>query len=144
MKNLLLLVYLVSLTTIQAQSDEFVGIYILKKEADNGVTQHKMVLDEEGSFLFSAFFSPKDRDGKMLEIKSDYGSGKWRVNRDQVFFTVDKDKDFDTERTLDFSRTRARIQKPSILNSNGKTKPVMLVFFDSDILWVKGLKLAKQ
>jgi len=144
MKNLLLLVYLVSLTTIQAQSDEFIGIYILKKEAENGVTQHKMVLDEEGTFLFSTFFSPNDKDGKMLAIKSDYGSGEWRANGDQVFFIVDKDKDFDAERTLDFSRTRARLQKPSIPNSKGKTKPETLVFFDSDIFWVKGLKLAKQ
>ncbi|MBT8321651.1 MAG: hypothetical protein KJO90_08305 [Eudoraea sp.] len=141
---ILILFFLVFLTSINAQSEDFIGIYIHKKEAENGVIQHKMVLDEEGSFLFSAFFSPIDREGKMLEIKSDYGSGNWRANGDQIFFIVDKDKDFDAERTLDFSNTRARIQQPIPSNPEGNSEPVLLVFFDSDISWLKGLKLPKQ
>jgi hypothetical protein len=135
---------LVFLTSIHAQNYEFVGIYIHKTEAENGTIQHKMVLDEAGTFLFSSFFSPTERDGKMLAIKSDYGSGKWRVNGDQVFFLVDRNQDFDTDRTLDFSKTRARLEKPSHQNSNVKKESVLLVFFDSDIHWLKGHRLIKQ
>ncbi|MBT8211042.1 MAG: hypothetical protein KJP14_11000 [Eudoraea sp.] len=144
MKSLLILLFLVSITAIQAQTSDFVGIYILKEDAENGVAQHKMALHEEGTFLFSTFFSPEDTDGKMLEIKSMYGSGKWRVNGNQVFFVVDKEEDFDEDRILDFSKTRARIQQPAPGNTNGETGPDQLVFFDSDIFWIKGLKLNKM
>ena len=144
MKNLLILFLLAFITTSKAQTKDFYGIYILKEEAENGVTQHKMALHEEGTFLFSTFFSPEDSDGKMLEIKSMYGGGKWRTNGNQLFFVVDREEDFDEDRILDFSKTRARIQKAAPGNTNGETGPDQLVFFDSDIFWIKGLILNKM
>ncbi|MDX1315259.1 MAG: hypothetical protein R3356_07130 [Eudoraea sp.] len=144
MRSLLVLFFLNFLVNSTAQTEEFIGIYIFKADAENAVIQHKMVLEEEGKFLFSTFFSPKDRDGKMMEIRSDYGSGQWRANGDQVFFQVDSDSDFDKDRTLDFSNTRARLEKPSPRNLKGEKGPILLVFFDSDIPWVKGLRLPKQ
>ena len=144
MRRFLILFFTTISGTITAQADAFIGIYIYQEEAETGLLQHKMVLDEEGTFLFSSFFSPKDIDGKMLEIQSDYGSGKWRANGNQLFFLVDPVKDFDEERTLDFSKTRARLEKPPPINPKGEKGPVQLVFFDSDISWVKGLKLPKQ
>ena len=144
MRPFLILFFFAISGTITAQSDEFFGIYIFQEEAETGVLQHKMVLDEEGTFLFSTFFSPKDVEGKMMEIQSDYGSGKWRANSDQLFFLVDRKMDFDEDRTLDFSKTRARLEKPSPSNPKGDKEPMLLVFFDSDIPWVKGLKLQKQ
>ena len=144
MRPILILFFLVFSQTIAAQADEFVGIYLFKEEAENGIIQHKMVLDEEGTFLFSSFFSPNDIEGKMLEIKSMYGSGKWRINGNQVFFVVDKVADFDEDRILDFSNTRARFQESTPDSTNGETGPMQLVFFDSNITWVKGLRLLKQ
>ncbi len=143
MKNFLILFFLAFLSTTRAQTKDFQGIYILKKDAENGVIQHKMSLHEEGTFLFSSFFSPDDSDGKMLEIKSMYGSGKWRVNGNQLFFVVDKEEDFDEDRILDFSKTRARIQEPAPGSTDGNIGTAQLVFFDSDIFWIKGLKLNK-
>lgn len=144
MKKILILFFLVCTVSGIAQSKDFIGIYLLKEEAENGIIQHKMTLHEEGTFLFSTFFSPDDADGKMLEIKSMYGSGKWRVNGNQLFFVVDKEEDFDEDRILDFSKTRARIQQPPPQGTDGKTGTTQLVFFDSNISWVKGLKLNKQ
>ena len=144
MKPFLILSFILISNSIAAQADEFIGIYIFKADAENAVVQHKMVLEEEGRFLFSTFFSPKDRDGKMREIRSDYGSGQWRANGNQVFFLVNKSEDFDKDRTLDFSNTRARLEKPSARNLKGEKDPVLLIFFDSDIPWVKGLRLPKQ
>ena len=143
MKSVLILFFLFFTTANQAQISDYVGIYILKEEAENGVVQHKMALDEEGTFLFSSFFSPNDSDGKMLEIKSMYGSGKWRVNGNELFFVVDKEEDFDKDRILDFSKTRARMQKPP-KGTDGETGSAQLVFFDSDIFWIKGLILNKM
>ena len=144
MKNLLILFLVLSITTAKAQTKDFIGIYMLKEDTENGVIQHKMALHEEGTFLFSTFFSPSDSADKMLEIKSMYGSGKWRANGNQVFFVVDKEEDFDEDRVLDFSKTRARIQKPVPDSTNGENRSDQLVFFDSDIFWVKGLKLNKM
>lgn len=144
MKNLVSLLILFFAASVEAQNPDFAGIYIFKVDAENGVIQHKMVLEEEGSFLFSAFFSPKDREGKMRQIKSDYGSGDWHTKGDQLLFTVNKNEDFDKDRTLDFSNTRARLEKPSPSNLKGAKSQIDLVFFDSDIPWVKGLRLPKQ
>lgn len=144
MKNVLLLGFMIFGLAGQAQTRDFMGIYLLREEVENGVIQHKMALHEEGTFLFSTFFSPDNRDGKILEIKSMYGSGKWRVNGDQIFFVVDPEEDFDEDRILDFSKTRARIQKPSPGNTNGDTDRTQLIFFDSNITWVKGLKLNRE
>ena len=144
MKIILTVLCLVFATSLGAQNPDYAGIYIFKADAENGVIQHKMVLEEEGNFLFNAFFSPKDKEGKMRQIRSDYGSGTWHVNDEQLFFKVDKNEDFDKDRTLDFSNTRARLEKPSPRNLKGAKIPVNLVFFDSDIPWVKGLRLPKQ
>jgi hypothetical protein len=144
MKRFLTLACLVFVTAATAQSAELAGIYMLKKEVENGVMQHKMVLDEEGTFLFSSFFSPHDREGKMLEIKSMYGSGKWRTTGNQVIFVVDRAEDFDEDRILDFSSTRARIQELRPGDTDGKPGPTQLVFIDSNIGWIKGLILSRQ
>ena len=144
MKNLLILFFLTGTVSVIAQTSDFIGIYLLKVDEENGVIQHKMVLNEEGTFLFSTYFSPDNPEGKMLEITHMYGSGKWRTNGKQLFFIVDKEEDIDEDRILDFSKTRARIQQPSPGKPDGEKAREELVFFDSNIFWVKGLKLIKQ
>jgi len=138
MKNLLILFLLAFITTSKAQTKDFYGIYILKEEAENGVTQHKMALHEEGTFLFSTFFSPEDSDGKMLEIKSMYGSGKWRTNGNQLFFVVDKEEDFDEDRILDFSKPERGYRKLLPETPMGKPVPInwsflILIFSGSKV-----------
>lgn len=144
MRHFLILFFLILFRPIAAQTDEFAGIYILKEEADNGIIQHKMVLHEEGTFLFSSFFSPNEIEGKMLEIKSMYGSGKWNNNGNQISFVVNKEEDFDEDRILDFSNTLARIQESAPGSTNGESGSMELFFFESNISWVKELKLNRQ
>ena len=73
-----------------------------------------------------------------------YGSGKWRNNGSEILFVVDRKEDFDKDRILDFSNTRARLEKPSLSNLKEAKSPIDLVFFYSDIPWVKGLRLPKR
>ncbi len=144
MKTFLLLPLFLFPVLVMPQAQDVMGIYLLRVEKENGVIQHKMALHEEGTFLFSTYFSPNNPEGKTLEITSMYGSGKWRTNGNQLFFVVDREEDFDADRILDFSKTRARIQQLAPGTINGENGTPQLVFFDSNIFWVKGLILDKQ
>ncbi len=126
--------------TLFSQSNEIIGEYYLKLEAEKQVIEYKLILIQDGTFTFHSY---TDRKVQIPSITHKYGKGNWSADGKIVSFFTDNEKAFDEKHTLDFSNSRARfITKPS----RDKTDRIIkkrLQFFESEIFWIKGIEIFK-
>ena len=125
-----------------AQTNGYEGNYGITHEMKDGSHfEYDLTLNTDGTFSFHAY----EYHTKVLTPERHfYARGNWSAMKNLITFTTDSNIDLDEKYTLDFTNTKARIDRKSQRNkSPGIVKDVMRIY-DSDIFWVKGKILTKD
>ena len=125
----------------QSYAGEYSDSYFTNDTKKLLVLEYTLSLKTDGTFLFHSY--RKINDGAPEEHW--YGKGKWAVEKkNQLFFYISKDTDLDEKYTLNFSKTKARYVSVSPRDISGSSIKTSLIFYSSEIFWVKGMKLFKK
>lgn len=144
MKFLLSIFFLMFSEGLSAQVDNYIiGTYETHSKATDGSFELKrsITLNADGTFIFHNY--------RMVDIgippeTNLWGMGNWKGIKNQIYFSWNKDIDIDEKFTLNFKNTKARYKTKSPGDISGKDIKTSLIFFDSDIFWVKGMELFKK
>ena len=121
-----------------SQETQFAGEYGYRSETkDSTVIEYTLSLKPDGTFTFHFYRNIDPSQPK----ENSYGKGTWKADKKRVLFLVDKETDIDEKYTLDFTNTKARFIKKVPRGESGNKKETLFLFYDSEIPWVKGLKL---
>jgi len=142
MKTTLLLFVLTFALPLVAQPKKYVGNYEMDFDINGkGVIEYQLSLNEDGTFLFH-FYRKIDTSHPD---ENQYGKGNWKVGKANVlYFTTNENNDLDETHTLNFTNSKARFYEKSPRDKSAKIIKKHLRFYDSDIPWVKGMKLIKK
>ena len=141
-KYIILLLCLACNHPTTAQTQPYAGEYRASHGAnDSGVLiEYTLSLRPNGTFLFHSYRNINDKAPE----EHWYAKGKWAVEKkNQLFFYINKDTDLDEKYTLNFSKTKARYSSKSPRNLSEQFIKTSLLFYNSEIFWVKGMKLFK-
>lgn len=142
MRQLFLILFLVSNIGLFAQSDSFVGNYVRNpKLSDGSIHKWTLSLNTDGTFIYN-FYRVIAGDKKHEE--NFYGKGTWKAEKNLIFFFADKKKDIDETHTKNFNNSRARINSKSPRDKSNKIIKTSLRFFESEIPEITGLELFKE
>lgn len=128
---------------MSAQVNEYVGTYEKNSIVADGSFELKrsMTLNADGTFVFHSF----RRDDKGVPPETNrWGKGNWAAIKNQIHFSANKAIDIDEKNSLNFSETKARYKTKSPRDISGKDIKTSLIFYDSEIFWVKGMVLFKK
>jgi len=141
MKQFLILFILLFNLTVIAQSESYAGTYERRSEMNDGsIFEYTINLNSHGTFLFHSYeMHTKTKSPEQHK----YGKGKWEADKNIISFSTDEQLDLDETHELNFSNTRARIDRKSPRNKSPEIIPDLMRFFSSDISWVEGKKLVK-
>jgi len=143
MKQLLIIffIYIVSYN-ITAQADSYIGTYERYMAPVNaGARTRILSLNADGTFTFSEHRA--EHPSQPEDLKS--GKGIWKVEKPNViYFYVDEEKDVDDTFVLNFNNSKARFTQKSPRDTSDRIIPTSIRFYDSEIFWVKGMKLLKK
>lgn len=141
LKNLFTVIFLVSALNAFSQTDNMFGEYFLELENEEHQIEYRLLLNPNGTFIFHSYTK---QEAGIPTIAHKYGKGTWAADGQVVTFLTDKESDFDEKHTLDLSDSRARfITKPS-RDKTDRVIKTRLKFFDTEILWIKGLDIYKK
>ncbi|MCK5400862.1 MAG: hypothetical protein KAJ28_04445 [Flavobacteriaceae bacterium] len=142
MKYALIIIFITLHLTLFSQSEKYVGKYEMRYEVDNGgLIEYKLTLNSDGTFLF--YFYRNLEPSQPKENK--YGKGVWKTERNNlIFFSTNKNNDFDEIHTLNFNNSKARYNSKSPRDNSERVIKTSLRFYSSEIFWVKGMKLIKK
>ncbi|WP_149274342.1 hypothetical protein [Pareuzebyella sediminis] len=152
MKNILIIVLLMSHLCSCSQSHEIAGEY--EKVSNSGSVQSLLKLHPDGTFHFDSY-SVRQIEGPNLRITSPgkenlpaepsiSGKGKWSAENDIIYFTTNGDTDVDHNYPLNFNDTKAKFKNESSNNSSEEKAIAKLEFLESGIFWIDGLELKKK
>ncbi len=133
---------MISNAVLLGQTDQYAGEYGIKHELLNaGVMECNLSLKPDGNFIFH-FYRNIDPSHPKENI---YGQGKWKVEKNKlIYFYTSSENDLDETHTLNFTNTKARIIKKSPRNLSKKDIKEAILFYHSEIFWIKGWKLFKK
>lgn len=142
LKNILLLSLLTFSLTVSAQLQTYVGTYKMSYEfKKGGLVEYTLSLKPNGTFLFHSY---RNIDPSQPN-ENKYAKGAWEVEKEKVlYFYADKEVDLDETHTLNFNNSKARYNSKSTRDKSDRIIRKSLKFYDSDIFWVKGMKLYKK
>jgi len=110
-------------------------------DTDNPRIDNTLTLNPNGTFLFHFYRKINDKTPE----ENWYAKGKWAVEKkNHLFFYINRDTDLDEKYTLNFSKTKARYVSASPRRISGNSINPSLIFYSSEISWVKGMKLYKK
>lgn len=137
----IILIFTTPFTSI-CQSKTFSGIYEKKSESDVGtVVEYKLNLKLDGTFSFHFYRNIDPTQPK----ENMYGKGMWELGKNNTInFYTNRSTDLDEKNTLDFNNSKARSNRKSPRNKSQTTIRESIMFYNSDIFWVKGLELYKS
>ncbi len=141
-KYIILLCLAFSYTGV-AQTQPYAGEYTASHGANDAkvLIEYTLSLRPNGSFLFHSY--RKNNNG-LSPDENLYAKGKWAIEKkNQLFFYINKETDLDATHTLNFSKTKARYITKSPRDVSGQVIKTSLLFYNSEISWVKGMKLLK-
>ena len=139
MKKIFLLLVITIGFSLSAQTENYIGTYILHLEGKDGnILDYKLQLNQDNTFMFVSFQKLLDTRGE--HDKYNYGKGTWKVENKIIKFTTEK-TDLDEKHTLNFSGSTARLIKKSPRDTSEKVVPTSLQFYKSEIFWIANLKL---
>ena len=142
MKIILLFIILTCSINLSAQSEKYVGKYEANFNINNeGTIEYILSLKLDGTFIFH-FYRQLD-PSQPKENK--YGKGTWKVEKNNtLYFYTNNSTDLDDKHILDFTNSKARYYTKSPRDKTDKIVKNNLRFYDSEIFWVKGMKLFKK
>lgn len=124
------------------QTTTYTGVYEMRYELSNGgLLERTLSLNPDGTFLFHLF---KKIDSSQPEDNK-YAKGIWKVEKEHIiYFYTDHKTDIDEIHTLNFNNTKARYHSKSKRDKSERIIKKSLIFYNSDIFWVKSMKLFKK
>jgi len=142
MKVLIFILFLFIGTELLAQVDNYTGAYETHSLAADGSFELKrsITLNADGTFVFHNY--------RRVEIgippeTNIWGKGKWTSVKNQIRFSAAEELDIDEKYSLNFGETKARYKSKSPRDISKKVVKTSLIFYDSNISWVKGMELFK-
>lgn len=141
MKLIIVTFLLISNLALFAQSNHMSGDYnlVLAKEGDH-LLDYKLTLNQDGTFYFHYYSNIKQAN--PVEVNK-YGKGKWVERNNLVTFFSDKKQDIDEKYTLDFNNSKARFISKSPRDKTDRIVKKSLNFIESEIFWMKGIRVLK-
>jgi hypothetical protein len=140
MKNITLIIFLVINLIGFAQTSSHNGTYQVKYDTDNAIFEYTLNLESNGTFTFHSYTNHFNANPKE---KNQYGKGKWVAKKNLISFIADENIDINDKFNLNLNNTRARIDMKSPRNKTSEIIPTTMRIYNSDIFWIKGLKLTK-
>ncbi len=134
------LLFLCTLTSF-SQSDKVVGDYNLTMNTTKSdLFEYKLTLWQDGTFLFHYYSNIKK--GVPVEVNK-FGKGSWTIKGTVISFHADKKYDFDEKHTLDLTNSKARFLVRSDRDKTEQASKTRLQFLQSEIFWIKKIKMNK-
>jgi len=125
--------------SIYGQSQDIVGTYQLEWHGSNGDLKRTLILNADGSFEFHNY---ENHEGGIPKHKSSHAKGTWKKDKKVVSFSTTPN-DLDENHTLDFKNTKARFITKSPRDKSNRDIKTALLFYESEIFWIEGMKLEK-
>jgi len=127
---------------------EQAGVYVIdnnykRKDIDETIMKWTLTLNEEGTFIYH-FIRDLSAISKPNMEENFYGKGTWKAEKNLIFFYSDKEKDLNEKYIYDFTNTKARWITKSPRDLSGKEVKESLLFYESDLSVIKGLKFYKK
>jgi len=141
MRHVITILLLVLGPTSSTQVEKYAGVYEMRHEAQNALIEYRLSLNPDGSFLFQSY---SKHNRAITPVTDIYGKGKWSVKKDLILFSVDEENDIVQEYSLNFNETKARYKTKSPRDLSQSVVKTSLIFYDSNIFWVKGMELFKK
>ncbi len=123
-----------------AQSANYDGTYGVRYENVNSIIEYTLTLNVDGTFQFHSY---TNHFKATPPEQNTYGKGTWNAEKNIISFFTDDQHELDEKHTLDFSATKARVDRKSIRNKSPEVIPDKMRIYESEISWVKGMKLEK-
>lgn len=140
MKHLFFYLFIIC-SNIYAQS----GVYSIYANNGKDGTKIKwtLTLNENGTFLYH-FLRDLSSISKANSEENFYGKGTWKAEKNLVYFYTDKETDLDDMYNIDFTNSKARYITKSPRDKSDKVIKIALRFYESNLVYIKGLELFKE
>jgi hypothetical protein len=128
--------------TPMAQAKDYAGTYGKRSESASTQTllEYSLALKLDGTFQVHIY---RNLDPTQPE-ENWFGKGTWtQEGSHTIIFHTNEQTDLDETFTMNLSNTKARSNRKSSRNTSTKVVQESIRFFQSDILWFKGLTLLK-
>ena len=134
---ILLFTYNISLF---AQPEDYSGTYIRPYESqENQILKWTLTLNSDGTFLYNFYRNLGDKNPE----ENFYGKGTWTSEKKLIFFYTDVNTAFNVPHIMDFTGSKARINKKSPRDKSDKIIKESIRFYESELSVIKGLELFK-
>ena len=139
MKPIIIIYIFIFSANVFAQS----GIY--ERMAGSETTENRHVwtltLNPDGTFLYHVYRKLK---GGIPPEENFYGKGKWKSERNLIYFTANPDEDIDETHKINLNAAKARINSKSPRDKSDRMIKTSIRFYESDLQTIKGLELYKK
>lgn len=125
--------------SIFGQSKGIAGEYQLEHRS-NTVLKRTLILNPDGTFFFHNY---ENHEGGIPPEKNSYAKGTWILEKKVIHF-YNTNADLDDKYRLSFNNSKARFDTKSPRDKSNRVVKTAIRFFQSDIFWIKGLKLLKR
>lgn len=137
-----ILCLLLATSSVLSQNNQVAGEYIINLiENSKHKIEYKLTLEEDGRFFFHSYSFNKQGLPQVTQL---YGRGNWSLKGTIVSFVTDVKEKIDDKYTMDFSNTRARFITKPVRDKTDRIIKTRLIFFQSEIHWVKGIEMFKR
>ncbi|MEJ1223991.1 hypothetical protein [Sediminicola sp. 1XM1-17] len=108
---------------------------------DGSIVKWTVSLSPDGTFLYNFY---RKLNCQTCEEENFWGKGNWTAEGKVITIRSDEERDLDSKFTMDFSHTKARLQSKPARSLSNEDIPVELIFYDSPLSVIEGLKLQKK
>lgn len=112
------------------------------KHTDGTILKWTLTLNNDGTFLYH-FLRDLSAISKLNKEENFYGKGTWKVEKNLIFFSSDKETDLNEKYIYDFTNTKARWIKKSPRDLSDIVVKESLLFYESDLWVIERLKFIK-
>lgn len=132
--------FLLLLSAVITNAQEVTGTYQLHSKSDDFELSRTLTLNADGTF---DYYNYRWVERGIPQDTHTYGKGTWTQD-DKVISFFTEAESLDDKFTLDFSGTKARFISKSSRDKSDRSIKTALRFYESEIFWIKGMKLIKQ
>jgi len=141
MKNFILLFSLfISINTF-AQTEKFIGQYKLSNsyDIDQEILKYTLTINSDNTFSFHSYKNSKG----LISEKNGYGKGTWTAKGNYIYFHT-QESDINDKYSLNFNNSKAIYKSKHPRNKSKRIIIPHLLFLETDIFWMKRVKLDKK
>ncbi|GAA4802999.1 hypothetical protein [Litoribaculum gwangyangense] len=122
------------------------GVYVIDHthdSIDGTKTKWTLILNDDGTFSYH-FLRDISSISKANIEENFYGKGTWKAENNIVYFHTNKETDLDEKYNIDFTNSKARYITKSPRDKSDRVVKTALHFYESNLFYIKGLKLFKE